>query len=494
MVYVKYCIHEKHNNPLDSITTNWTVKHISVKGQIVVKTCQNGNPDIHQIPRQWSRSRRTNGKMAITKLIATTGSSREIGLKRREEGKTMSSQMQTATQGNQQTNRSTNEGGGRDKLKNVDGDSQRKALEDNTKKRMLERKRRRTTQIQQCWRRHATVSEKNWKEKAKAAAAAMKVKKTIKAKWWAEAQICAAIRQERETMKKLQTTTIHSSGLWRIWDQCTKWTNWRIGLRARRLPMGCNISVWNMEAWQSRKMGDTSQTHIHGCRKIRQQTRRWYLIEQEVEAKNYWHWIHQRTGHHRHDRGKPPTHQTVECILHPLGICGPITSKKCTKRSRSTRQITKDTYLLLEDTSMQNWDLVTEKNAKVLADTRSTREIKEVIGWNMGWCYKDTQHSTRCTEKHLRNTRPSYLQKVLTTFWPSEDVWDTLKTPRPTTWSTWEVTTDVSWQHSRSPCLERTSNTRIQWKTRHDWTWGTRPSRNTHWSRGAWARPPQKMP
>ena len=30
--------------------------------------------------------------------------------------------MQTATHGNQQTNRSTSEGGGRDKLKNVDGD------------------------------------------------------------------------------------------------------------------------------------------------------------------------------------------------------------------------------------------------------------------------------------------------------------------------------------------------------------------------------------
>ena len=26
----------------DSIPTNWTLKHISVKGQIVVKTCQNG--------------------------------------------------------------------------------------------------------------------------------------------------------------------------------------------------------------------------------------------------------------------------------------------------------------------------------------------------------------------------------------------------------------------------------------------------------------------
>ena len=61
-------------------------------------------------------------EMAIKKLIATTVSSRERGLKRTEEGRTTSSQMQTATQGNPQSNRSTSEGGGRDKLKNVDGD------------------------------------------------------------------------------------------------------------------------------------------------------------------------------------------------------------------------------------------------------------------------------------------------------------------------------------------------------------------------------------
>ena len=41
--YVKYCIHEKHNISFDSITTNWTLKHFSVKGQTVVKTCRSGN-------------------------------------------------------------------------------------------------------------------------------------------------------------------------------------------------------------------------------------------------------------------------------------------------------------------------------------------------------------------------------------------------------------------------------------------------------------------
>ena len=43
MGYVKHCIHVKHDSPLDLKTTNWTVKHVSVKGQVVVKTCQSGN-------------------------------------------------------------------------------------------------------------------------------------------------------------------------------------------------------------------------------------------------------------------------------------------------------------------------------------------------------------------------------------------------------------------------------------------------------------------
>ena len=43
MVYVKYCIHTRHNIPLSLISLNWTSKYVSVKGQIVVKTCQSGS-------------------------------------------------------------------------------------------------------------------------------------------------------------------------------------------------------------------------------------------------------------------------------------------------------------------------------------------------------------------------------------------------------------------------------------------------------------------
>ena len=44
MEYVEYCIHVKHNIPLSLKTTNnWTLKHVSVEGQTVIKTCQSGN-------------------------------------------------------------------------------------------------------------------------------------------------------------------------------------------------------------------------------------------------------------------------------------------------------------------------------------------------------------------------------------------------------------------------------------------------------------------
>ena len=43
MGYVKYCIHTRHNILLSLISLNWTSKYVSVKGQIVVKTCQSGS-------------------------------------------------------------------------------------------------------------------------------------------------------------------------------------------------------------------------------------------------------------------------------------------------------------------------------------------------------------------------------------------------------------------------------------------------------------------
>ena len=43
MGYVKCCIHQRHGVPLYLIALNWVAKHVTVKGQIVVKTCQDGS-------------------------------------------------------------------------------------------------------------------------------------------------------------------------------------------------------------------------------------------------------------------------------------------------------------------------------------------------------------------------------------------------------------------------------------------------------------------
>ena len=56
------------------------------------------------------------------KLVATTVSSREVGSKCREEGKTMRSRVYTETHKDQRDDKRKGNGGGRQKLKHVDGD------------------------------------------------------------------------------------------------------------------------------------------------------------------------------------------------------------------------------------------------------------------------------------------------------------------------------------------------------------------------------------
>ena len=61
---------------------------------------------------------------------------------------------------------------------------------------------------------------------------------------------------------------------------------------------------------------------------------------------------------------------------------------------------------------------------------------------------------------------PKVKENKLTTFWPREDTWEMWRTLRPTTWSTWVVTIDVSWLLSwstRPPCWEGIQRTWNDW-------------------------------
>ena len=145
--------------------------------------------------------------------------------------------------------------------------------------------------------------------------------------------------------------------------------------------MGRNSTEWIVETWTSWDMGDTSQPHLHGCWKVREQTRSWNHAEQKVEKKSCWHRLHQWARHQNNDPGQPPSHWFDECVYPTLEI-----SKRCTKLSRTTCQTTRNASLSLVVISTLSWDQEKDQNVQVLANTHSTKSTKEVIGWKVGWC------------------------------------------------------------------------------------------------------------
>ena len=75
MGYVKCCIHMRHGIPLGLISLNWSAKHVSVKGQIVVKTCQDGSLKFSKYQDVEDEVEELMQKWQDKKLIATTASS-----------------------------------------------------------------------------------------------------------------------------------------------------------------------------------------------------------------------------------------------------------------------------------------------------------------------------------------------------------------------------------------------------------------------------------
>ena len=145
--YVKSCINAKHGIPLHSISLNWNTKHVSIKGQIVVKTCQDGSLKFNKYQDVEDEVDELMQKWQTKKLIATTVSSREKGIRGREEGETTSSQRKISAQGNQdecKKNRTKPEDESPTQRRNRKNDIDKEANGGH------EKQRRRTTQTQHC--------------------------------------------------------------------------------------------------------------------------------------------------------------------------------------------------------------------------------------------------------------------------------------------------------------------------------------------------------
>ena len=97
--YVKNCINKKHGVPLHSISLNWNTKHVTIKGQIVAKTCQDGSLKFSKYQDVEDEVDELMQKWQTKKLVVTTVSSREKGIRRREEGETTCSLKKFAAQG-----------------------------------------------------------------------------------------------------------------------------------------------------------------------------------------------------------------------------------------------------------------------------------------------------------------------------------------------------------------------------------------------------------
>ena len=141
------------------------------------------------------------------KIVTTTVSSREVGQRRRNKGKTTSSHICTETQRNLRNDKNWSEGGGRQKLKHADGDfplCMRRESGDSEKK-WVKTKIRKEEEEEEVDSNFETltvtchwVCEDLMKNTMKAAAA----KKTTKTRRWAEAVIRAAGRKTAEAKRQ----------------------------------------------------------------------------------------------------------------------------------------------------------------------------------------------------------------------------------------------------------------------------------------------------
>ena len=176
-----------------------------------------------------------------------------------------------------------------------------------------------------------------------------------------------------------------------------KWKNRTNDMRARRLQMGCSIAERDLEACQVRNLGDTSQTRIHGSRKIRQQTRSWNYAEQEVATKKS---ILSTSANGTSQQRFWSTINASSWWANTLPTPGmpTVTSKNVQNNGEVHEFQQKSVFRLLEETSTLNWDqeiLTKEESTKYLGQTttfqqQETTEIKNRLraAWETFYIYK----------------------------------------------------------------------------------------------------------
>ena len=400
MGYVKYYISMKHNVPLESINTNWTMKYVSINGQIVVKTVQSGNlkyikcqdaeAEVEQMQqcqtkktsqRFWAVVRRDleeekkDGQWVVNRRFHCRETKKEAGTKKMEDLR--------------------GRGGGRLKHRTIDGDvplclrKTEKDSGDDSSGRGKKREENESGSSTLSKTKHCVMNKmasgskdmcprstgkEMTTQKTKRLHSLYYKKHEVNALKWKIEEMVSDLEGYRWDAILLNETWRHEQA--EIWGHSINTFSWD--------PENSTTNTELELCWS--KGGGKESSTLSTSTNVPSLPRYWWTDN----TSNWW---------------------VCTFLTQNMRI---ITLRRCTKQSRNTWRTITNIYQSLEETSMLSWDLEKERNVKVWADTLSTRVTKEVTGWKAGWCYKITPPSTRCSGKHLRNKRPSFLQKEKT--------------------------------------------------------------------------------
>ena len=120
--YINLSLNETHGIPFNKVYINRELKHVSIQGEVVIKTCANGTLKYTMYQDIEQKAEEHMDNWLTKKLVASTVSSRRTRPRNQIESKTMSSLDYAALNAEEEGDRRSGQGGGRRALGFAHGD------------------------------------------------------------------------------------------------------------------------------------------------------------------------------------------------------------------------------------------------------------------------------------------------------------------------------------------------------------------------------------
>ena len=415
---------------------------------------------IQQIRRCRRRSSNSHEEVAVKKLVATTVSSREKGLERRNETMTTSGHHGVTTKNNKKPTEFTSPSTARTEKKcsfqGVKKTRRAKILTmrqlvTETKEHVIEKKRK------QCRTRLRTLRKQMWK-------------------------VAAAATTHPQSKRRWDKTQLHN-----YFHRPAKehevnkfeWKTWRIIQGSTPCEMGRDVDLQNMAPTQ-RGMGNPTRSHRGRIRDVHQQTwSRW---------KNQINWVHYAS-----ERVVAASISVIKQPIILVSVYMPHSGYQDHQVAKTYKTISTaiEKRQEYEDHRRRLQRGAWPRRGYRIIVCRSLCSQKSIWKRRMNDTVVNLKtislHWTRCTKSYRNDRWLTIHRKVWRnswiTSWPTENMIAGAKTQRPTIQLTWEATTDALWQSSKFQSKKETSSQRGA----SDWSWQSHMRRWT-WVEVEWPR------